>query len=192
MRYSRKWPQALAVTLRHDPTTGRRCQQGRGERGDGEPRAQRQARRLGGDPRRGADRARRARLRAADASCAASGPGWSGWCCPSCRTRSSPPSPRWSAARSPSRGSPRCCARRPPAASPRPTTSSCCSQQHVSGVVFAGGNLRARRDAPHEHYARLADRRLPAVLINAAIDGAAASRGSPATTRWRSSRRWAT
>jgi DNA-binding LacI/PurR family transcriptional regulator len=43
-------------------------------------------------------------------------------------------------------------------------------QQQVSGVVFAGG-LYAQEDAPHGHYARLAERGLPTVLVNAAIDG---------------------
>jgi DNA-binding LacI/PurR family transcriptional regulator len=43
-------------------------------------------------------------------------------------------------------------------------------QHHVSGVVFAGG-LYAQADAGHEHYRRLADRRLPVVLVNAGIDG---------------------
>jgi DNA-binding LacI/PurR family transcriptional regulator len=42
-------------------------------------------------------------------------------------------------------------------------------QQQVSGVVFAGG-LYAMADAPHDHYARLTERRLPAVLVNGAID----------------------
>ena len=42
-------------------------------------------------------------------------------------------------------------------------------QQHVSGVVFAGG-LYAQRDASHDHYRRLSERNLPAVLINASID----------------------
>ena len=42
-------------------------------------------------------------------------------------------------------------------------------QHRVSGVVFAGG-LYAQADAPHEHYRRLAERRLPVVLINAGID----------------------
>ena len=42
-------------------------------------------------------------------------------------------------------------------------------QQHVSGVVFAGG-LYAQRDATHLHYARLTERHLPAVLINASIE----------------------
>jgi DNA-binding LacI/PurR family transcriptional regulator len=42
-------------------------------------------------------------------------------------------------------------------------------QQHVSGVVFAGG-LYAQRDASHEHYRTLSDRNLPAVLINASIE----------------------
>ncbi|MEV6105137.1 LacI family DNA-binding transcriptional regulator [Streptomyces sp. NPDC051940] len=41
-------------------------------------------------------------------------------------------------------------------------------QQQVSGVVFAGG-LYAQSDAVHDHYERLADRRIPVVLINAAI-----------------------
>lgn len=43
-------------------------------------------------------------------------------------------------------------------------------QQQVSGVVFAGG-LYAQQDAPHGHYARLAERRLPTVLVNASIEG---------------------
>ncbi|WP_327272492.1 LacI family DNA-binding transcriptional regulator [Streptomyces sp. NBC_01224] len=42
-------------------------------------------------------------------------------------------------------------------------------QQQVSGVVFAGG-LYHQADAPHGHYKVLADRRIPVVLINAAID----------------------
>jgi DNA-binding LacI/PurR family transcriptional regulator len=41
--------------------------------------------------------------------------------------------------------------------------------QQVSGVVFFGG-LYAQGDAPHEHYARLAARKLPTVLLNAAIE----------------------
>jgi DNA-binding LacI/PurR family transcriptional regulator len=39
--------------------------------------------------------------------------------------------------------------------------------QQVSGVVFAGG-LYAQEDAPHGHYAKLAERNLPTVFINAA------------------------
>jgi DNA-binding LacI/PurR family transcriptional regulator len=42
-------------------------------------------------------------------------------------------------------------------------------QQQVSGVIFAGG-LYAQADAPHAHYRLLAERRLPVVLINAAVD----------------------
>jgi DNA-binding LacI/PurR family transcriptional regulator len=41
--------------------------------------------------------------------------------------------------------------------------------QHVSGVIFAGG-LYAQGDAEHDHYHRLTERGLPAVLVNAAID----------------------
>ena len=41
--------------------------------------------------------------------------------------------------------------------------------QHVSGIVFAGGNY-AQRDATHGHYERLTRRNLPAVLINASIE----------------------
>jgi len=40
--------------------------------------------------------------------------------------------------------------------------------QQVSGIVFVGG-LYAQEDAPHEHYARLAERNLPTVLVNAAF-----------------------
>ena len=43
-------------------------------------------------------------------------------------------------------------------------------QQQVSGIVFAGG-LYAQRDAAHGHYARLRERGVPTVLVNAAIDG---------------------
>ncbi|MFC7304237.1 LacI family DNA-binding transcriptional regulator [Streptomyces monticola] len=43
-------------------------------------------------------------------------------------------------------------------------------QQHVSGVVFAGGFF-AESDAPHDHYHRLAERQIPVVLINASIEG---------------------
>jgi DNA-binding LacI/PurR family transcriptional regulator len=43
-------------------------------------------------------------------------------------------------------------------------------QQQVSGVIFAGG-LYAQAEARHDHYHRLAERRLPTVLVNATIDG---------------------
>ncbi|MEV8442769.1 LacI family DNA-binding transcriptional regulator [Actinosynnema sp. NPDC051121] len=42
-------------------------------------------------------------------------------------------------------------------------------EQHVSGVVFAGGQY-AQADASHEHYRQMTRRKLPAVLVNAAID----------------------
>jgi DNA-binding LacI/PurR family transcriptional regulator len=42
-------------------------------------------------------------------------------------------------------------------------------EQQVSGVVFAGGQY-AEADAPHEHYQRLLDVRLPVVLVNAAAE----------------------
>jgi DNA-binding LacI/PurR family transcriptional regulator len=41
--------------------------------------------------------------------------------------------------------------------------------QHVSGVVFAGGHF-AERDAPHEHYHLLRERGIPVVLFNAAVE----------------------
>jgi LacI family transcriptional regulator, repressor for deo operon, udp, cdd, tsx, nupC, and nupG len=41
--------------------------------------------------------------------------------------------------------------------------------QHVSGVIFAGGNY-AQAAAEHGHYRRLLDRGLPVVLVNAAIN----------------------
>jgi LacI family transcriptional regulator, repressor for deo operon, udp, cdd, tsx, nupC, and nupG len=42
-------------------------------------------------------------------------------------------------------------------------------EQHVSGVLFCGG-LYMEGDADHEHYRRLRERGLPAVLVNAAVD----------------------
>ncbi|MEV4412489.1 LacI family DNA-binding transcriptional regulator [Catellatospora sp. NPDC049609] len=42
-------------------------------------------------------------------------------------------------------------------------------EQQVSGVIFAGGNY-AQADAEHEHYRRLLDRGLPAILVNAGIE----------------------
>ncbi|KOV82235.1 LacI family DNA-binding transcriptional regulator [Nocardia sp. NRRL S-836] len=41
-------------------------------------------------------------------------------------------------------------------------------EQHVSGIVFAGG-LYAQKDASHGHYQQMMARKLPAVLVNAAI-----------------------
>jgi DNA-binding LacI/PurR family transcriptional regulator len=43
-------------------------------------------------------------------------------------------------------------------------------QHQVSGIILAGG-LYAQAEAAHDHYARLAERRLPTVLVNASIDG---------------------
>src|SRR6201981_89030 len=42
-------------------------------------------------------------------------------------------------------------------------------ERQVSGMVFAGGQY-AEADAPHEHYARLLQLRLPVVLVNAAAE----------------------
>ena len=42
-------------------------------------------------------------------------------------------------------------------------------EQHVSGVLFAGGNYSGKNGA-HEHYQGLIDRKLPTVLVNAGID----------------------
>ena len=42
-------------------------------------------------------------------------------------------------------------------------------EQQVSGVVFAGG-LYAQAQAPHSHYAKLGERSVPVVLVNAAVD----------------------
>jgi DNA-binding LacI/PurR family transcriptional regulator len=42
-------------------------------------------------------------------------------------------------------------------------------QQQVSGVVFAGG-FYAQADAPHAHYELIQERKLPTVLVNAAVD----------------------
>ena len=42
-------------------------------------------------------------------------------------------------------------------------------ERQVSGMVFAGGQY-AEEDAPHDHYTRLLQLRLPVVLVNAAAD----------------------
>src|SRR2546423_839618 len=42
-------------------------------------------------------------------------------------------------------------------------------ERQVSGMIFAGGQY-AEADAPHEHYVRLLQLRLPVVLVNAAAD----------------------
>lgn len=42
-------------------------------------------------------------------------------------------------------------------------------QQQVSGVVFAGG-LYAQADAAHGHYGLILERKLPTVLVNAAVE----------------------
>jgi LacI family transcriptional regulator, repressor for deo operon, udp, cdd, tsx, nupC, and nupG len=49
--------------------------------------------------------------------------------------------------------------------------------QQVSGVIFAGGNY-AQADADHGHYHRLLRRGLPAILVNASIEGLAFPRVS--------------
>ena len=63
-------------------------------------------------------------------------------------------------------------------------------QHQVSGVVFAGG-LYAQADAPHDHYARLAERNCRPSSSTPPSTGWA-SRASRATTRSPRSRRWAT
>lgn len=42
-------------------------------------------------------------------------------------------------------------------------------EQHVSGVMFAGGHF-AEADAPHEHYHTLRERGVPVVLFNASVE----------------------
>jgi DNA-binding LacI/PurR family transcriptional regulator len=42
-------------------------------------------------------------------------------------------------------------------------------ERQVSGMIFAGGQY-AEADAPHDHYERLLQLRLPVVLVNAAAD----------------------
>jgi LacI family repressor for deo operon, udp, cdd, tsx, nupC, and nupG len=42
-------------------------------------------------------------------------------------------------------------------------------EQHISGVLFCGG-LYAQADADHDHYRRLRERRVPVVLVNAAVE----------------------
>src|SRR6201981_1093943 len=42
-------------------------------------------------------------------------------------------------------------------------------ERQVSGMIFAGGQY-AEADAPHDHYLRLLELRLPVVLVNAAAE----------------------
>src|SRR6201981_1853701 len=42
-------------------------------------------------------------------------------------------------------------------------------ERQVSGMIFAGGQY-AEADAPHDHYLRLLQLRLPVVLVNAAAE----------------------
>src|ERR1700760_2321860 len=42
-------------------------------------------------------------------------------------------------------------------------------ERQVAGMIFAGGQY-AEADAPHDHYTRLRELRLPVVLVNAAAD----------------------
>ncbi|NEE04522.1 LacI family DNA-binding transcriptional regulator [Phytoactinopolyspora halotolerans] len=43
-------------------------------------------------------------------------------------------------------------------------------QQHVSGVLFAGG-LYSGKEGEHGHYERLVERKLPTVMVNAGVEG---------------------
>ena len=102
-------------------------------------------------------------------SCAASAPGSSASSCPSCRTRSSRPSPRSVGGALAQQGyTPVLCTQTAGGVSEADYVDLLLQQQ-VSGVVFAGG-LYAQADAPHDHYRRLAERGLPTVLVNAGID----------------------
>ncbi len=92
---------------------------------------------------------------------------------------------------SPSRATRRSSAPRRPAASPRPTTSSCCSssRSRASSSPAASTPRRTRR---HDHYAPAGRAELPTVLVNAADRRPGLPARRRATTRSRSSRRWAT
>jgi DNA-binding LacI/PurR family transcriptional regulator len=50
-------------------------------------------------------------------------------------------------------------------------------QRQASGMLFIGG-LYALKDSPHGHYALLSERKLPTVLVNAAVEGLAFPRVS--------------
>ena len=139
-----------AVLLRHDthshPAAGRGGQEGRGQRGDGEPGAQREGRGLREHPGGGADRARRARVRAAHQAARRAGPAGR----PGAAGAAEPDLPgvrrggrraRW-----PSAASRPCCAPGPPAGVSEADYVDMLLDQQVSGVVFAGG-LYAQADA---------------------------------------------
>ena len=75
------------------------------------------------------------------------------------------------------------------AASPRRSTSTSCSSSRCRASCSPAACTPRRRAA--RALRRLRERRLPTVLVNAAIE-ASASRASRAMTRSRRSRRWAT
>ncbi len=81
----------------------------------------------------------------------------------------------------PARASRRCCAPAPRAASPRPATSTCCSSSRCPASSSPAG-CTPRPMPPHSHYARLAERSVPVVLVNAAVDWLDVPAGRRATT----------
>ena len=97
----------LRYACSHDAAARGGGAEGRRERGDGQPGAQRQARRLRGDPGGGAHRARRARLRAAHQAARRAGPAGRAGAARAAEPDLPGVRPRSSAARWRSRGSPR-------------------------------------------------------------------------------------
>ena len=130
----------------------------------------------------GADRARRAGLRAADQAARRASPAGRAWCCPSCRTRSSRRSPRSSAATWPSTGSHRCCAPRQPGHG-RGRLRRCCSSSSRSPGSCSPAALYSQADADHAHYERLVEPQAAGGAGQRRHRRARRSRGRRVTTR---------
>ena len=138
----------------------------RGERGDGQPCPERQAGDLGRDARGRPDRARRDRLRAADASARRGARAWSGSSCPELQNPIFPALAEVVAGALAQRGFNAVLCTRTGSMSEAEYVEMLLERQ-VSGMIFAGGQY-AEADAPHDHYTR---------LLQAAPAGRARQRG---------------
>ena len=176
------------VCLRHGWQAHRCSGEGRRQRGDREPGAQRPAGRVRGHPQGRAHRPRRARLRAPDQAAGRAGPAGRASSSPSCRTRSSRPSPTWSAASLAQQGLTPVLCTHTAGGCPRPTTSTCCSSSTCRASLFAGGNYSGQdggaRALPGPHRPQAAHRaRQRRASTSCRSPGCPATTPSPPTRR---------
>ena len=180
----------IRVRSRHVETARRGGAQGRRQRGDRQPRPQRQAGRRRGDPPGGPDRPRRPRLRAPDEAARRAGP--TRRARPAGAAEPDLPGVRGGRRRRarPAGASRRSSAPRRPAGSRRPTTSTCSSSNRSRASSSPAGSTRRRTPGttttpgwrPASCRPSWSTRR----------SKGSAFPGSRATTRSRSSRRWGT